>query len=99
MSLRQASVVTLVLGALTASFVLMVDDAIYSGDWPGWDEAWVLIVFPLGIPLAVAAALSVGGASARARSGRLVALVTGAVWLWGAAVFVVWFVLGDRVPN
>jgi small-conductance mechanosensitive channel len=99
MSLRQASVVTLVLGALAASFVLMVDDAVTSGDWPGWDEAWVLIAFPLGIPLAVATALSVGGSAARATTGRLVALVTVAVWLWGAAVFVVWFILGDRVPN
>jgi hypothetical protein len=91
--------VVLVLAALAASFVLMVDDAVTSGDWPGWDEAWVLIVFPLGIPVAVAAALSVGGAAARASSARLVALVTGTIWLWGAAVFVLWFVLGDRVPN
>jgi small-conductance mechanosensitive channel len=98
-SLRQASVVTLVLAALAVSFLLMVDDAVHSGDWPGWDEAWVLIVFPLGIPLAVAAAVSVAGSAARASSARLVALVTGAVWLWGSAVFVVWFVLGDRVPN
>jgi hypothetical protein len=99
LSLRQACFVTIVLAALGASFVLMVDDAVTSGDWPGWDEAWVLIAFPLGIPLAVAAALSVGGAAARATSARLVALVTGAVWLWGAAIFVVWFILGDRVPN
>jgi hypothetical protein len=98
-SLRQVSVVTLLLGVLAASFVLIVDYAVQSGDWPGWDEAWVLIVFPLGIPLAVAAALSVGGAAAQATSARLVALVTSAVWLWGSAVFVVWFILGDRVPN
>ena len=39
------------------------------------------------------------GPAARATTGRLVALVTVAVWLWGAAVFVVWFILGDRVPN
>jgi hypothetical protein len=38
-SLRQASVATLVLGALAASLVLMVDDALSSGDWPGWEEA------------------------------------------------------------
>jgi hypothetical protein len=98
-SLRQVSVVTLVLAALAASFVLMVDDAVRSGDWPGWDEAWVLIVFPLGIPMAVAAALSVGGPVPRATTARLVTLVTGAVWIWGAAIFVVWFILGDRVPN
>jgi hypothetical protein len=98
-TLRQTSALVLVFGALAASFVLMVDDAVNSGDWPGWDEAWVLIVFPLGIPVAVAASLSVGGPAARATSARLVALVTGAVWLWGAAVFVAWFLLGDRLPN
>ena len=99
MTLRQASVVVLVLAALAASFVLMVDDAIHGGDWPGWDEAWVLVVFPLGIPVVVAAALGVGGQAARSTSARLVALVTGAVWLWGAAVFVLWFAVGDRVPT
>jgi small-conductance mechanosensitive channel len=97
-SLRHTAAVGLVLAALAASFVLMVDDAIHGGDWPGWDEAWVLIVFPLGIPVAVAAALGVGGAAARATSARVVALVTGAVWVWGAAVFVVWFTVGDWVP-
>jgi hypothetical protein len=77
----------------------MLDDAVRSGDWPGWDEAWVPIVFPLEIPLAVTAALTLGGAGMQATSARLVTLVTGAVWLWGAAIFVVWFILGDRVPN
>ena len=99
MTLRQTSTVVLVFAALAASFLLMVDDAVRSGDWPGWDEAWVLILFPLGIPVAVAAAVSVGGPAARATTPRLVTLVTGAVWLWGAAIFVVWFILGDRVPN
>ena len=89
----------LVLAALAGSFALMVDDALYGDDWPGWDEAWALVAFPLGIPVAVAGALIVGGPAARATSARLVALVTGAVWLWGAAVFVVWVVVGDRVPN
>lgn len=98
-SLRQTSTLVLVLAALAASFVLMVDDAVQGGDWPGWDEAWALIVFPLGIPVTVAAAFSVTGPSGRATSARLVALVTGAVWLWGAAVFVVWFVIGDSVPQ
>jgi hypothetical protein len=98
-SLRQTSTRVLVLAALAASFVLMVDDAVQGGDWPGWDEAWVLIVFPLGIPVAVAVALGLGGPSPRATGARLVALVTGAVWLWGAAVFVVWFVIGDSVPQ
>jgi hypothetical protein len=49
--------------------------------------------------LAVTAALTLGGASVRATSARLVTLVTGAVWLRGSAVFVVRFILGDRVPN
>jgi small-conductance mechanosensitive channel len=98
-SLRQTTAVVLVLAALAASLVLMVDDAVHGGDWPGWDEAWVLVVFPLGIPVTVAAALGIAGPTARATSGRLVALVTGAVWLWGAAVFVVWFAVGDRVPT
>jgi hypothetical protein len=94
---RQITAVVLVLAALAASLLLMVDDAVHGGDWPGWDEAWVLVVFPLGIPVAVAAALALGGESARATSARLVALVTGAVWLWGAAVFVLWFAIGDSV--
>lgn len=98
-TLRQTTAVALLLAALAASFVLMVDDAVNSGDWPGLDEAWVLIVFPLGIPVAIAAALSTGGPAVRATSARLVAVVTGAVWLWGGAIFVVWFILGDRVPN
>jgi hypothetical protein len=94
----QRIVVILVLAALAGSFALMVDDAIHGGDWPGWDEAWALVAFPLGIPVAVAAALGVGGSAVRTTTARLVALVTGAVWLWGAAVFVVWFVVGDWVP-
>jgi hypothetical protein len=71
----------------------------HGDDWPGWDEAWALVAFPLGIPVAVATAVGVGGPAARATSARLVALVTGAVWLWGAVVFVMWFVVGDRVPQ
>jgi hypothetical protein len=57
----------------------MVDNAMHGDDWPGWDEAWALVAFPLGIPVAVAAALGVGGP--------------------GAVVFVMWFVVGDRVPQ
>ena len=56
-----------------------------SGDWPGWDEGWTLIVFPLGIPLALWLAL---------RRGRLVALATLAVWAWGVAVLCAWWLLG-----
>ena len=87
------------LAALSASLVLMVDDAVRGDDWPGWDEAWAVVVYPLGIPAAVAAALAVGGPAVRTSSARLVALTTSAVWLWGAAVFVLWFVVGDRVPS
>ena len=87
------------LAALAGAFALMVDNAMHGDDWPGWDEAWAIVAFPLGIPVAVAAALIVGGPAARATSARLVALVTGAVWLWGAAVFVVWVVVPDPVPN
>jgi hypothetical protein len=77
----------------------MVDDAAHGSDWPGWDEGWALVAFPLGIPVAVAAAVGVGGKALRAAGGRIIVLVTGAVWLWGAAVFVVWFEIGDRVPG
>jgi hypothetical protein len=99
MSLGRTTIVGFVFAALAGSFALMVDDAVQGGDWPGWDEAWALVAFPLGIPVAVAAALACARPSARATNTRLVALVTGAVWLWGAAVFVVWFVLGDSVPQ
>ena len=97
-TLRHTTVAALVLAALAGSLGLMVDNAVRGGDWPGWDEAWALIAFPLGIPVAVAGALGVGGPTLRTTSARLVALVTGAVWLWGAAVFVVWFAVGDWVP-
>jgi hypothetical protein len=95
MSLRQTSVVVLVLVALAGSLGLMVDDAVNRGHWLGWDEAWALVAFPLGIPVAVAAALGLGGPAVRTTRAPLVALVTSAVWLWGAAVFVVWFMVGD----
>ena len=98
-NLRQITIALLVLAALAGSFVLMVDDAVSRGDWPGWDEAWAVVTFPLGIPVAVAAALGVMGPTRRTSSARLVVVVTGAVWLWGALVFVVWFALGDRVPG
>ena len=94
MSLRYTTVVVLVLAALAASLVLMVDDAAHGGDWPGWDEGWALVAFPLGIPVAVAASVGIGGKALRAASGRIIVLVTGAVWLWGAGLFAVWFVAG-----
>lgn len=95
MTLLRIGVAVLVLAALAGVLGLMVEDAGHGDDWPGWDEGWALVAFPLGIPLAVAAALVVGGTAVRATTFRLVALVTGAVWLWGAMVFVVWFVVGD----
>ena len=95
MSLLRIGVAVLVLTALAGVLGLMVEDAGHGGDWPGWDEGWALVAFPLGIPLAVAAALGLGGTAVRATTLRLVALVTGAVWLWGAVVFVVWFAVGE----
>jgi hypothetical protein len=94
-SVLRTGVVVLVLAALAGVLFLMVEDAGHGDDWPGWDEGWALIAFPLGVPVAVAAALALGGTAVRGSSLRLVALVTGAVWLWGAVVFVVWFVAGD----
>jgi small-conductance mechanosensitive channel len=66
-------------------------DATTGGDWPGWDEGWALVAFPLGVPLALYVAAGV----AKAQSPTRVATIgTLAVWLWGAAVFVTWMVIG-----
>ena len=66
-------------------------DATSGGDWPGWDEGWALVAFPLGVPIA----LYVGARIAKAASPSRVAIIgTLAVWLWGAAVFVAWLVFG-----
>ena len=92
---RQTTVVVLVLAALAGSLALMMDEATHSGDWPGWDEGWALVAFPLGIPVAVGTAVGVGRRAVSATTLRLVALVTVAVWLWGAVVFTVWFAIGD----
>ena len=79
MSRRKTTVVVvLVLAALVGSFGLMLDEASHSGDWPGWDEGWALIAFPLGIPVAVAAAIGVGRSALSVTNVRLVVLVTGA---------------------
>jgi small-conductance mechanosensitive channel len=94
-SVLRTGVVVLALVALAGVLVLMVEDAGHGDDWPGWDEGWALVAFPLGIPVAIAAAIAMGGAAVRATTLRLVTLVTGAVWLWGAVVFVAWFVVGD----
>jgi hypothetical protein len=94
-SVLRTAVAVLALAALGGVLVLMVKDAGQGGDWPGWDEGWALVAFPLGIPVAVAAALRLGGTAVRATTVRLVALVTGAVWLWGALLFVLWLVAGE----
>ena len=77
----------MLLGALlTTALVFMVEAATRGGDWPGWDEGWVLIAFPLGIPAAVATGLR--------RVNRQVALITGSVWCWGALLFLLWIARG-----
>lgn len=80
-----------VLGVLAITLALMVADAGAGGDWPGWDEGWAVVAFPLGVPLAVACGLLVTATcTLRAR----VAAVTAAVWSWGALVFLAWLALG-----
>ena len=79
---------SLAVGAiLTVGFLLMVDHAIRGHDWPGWDEGWVVIAFPLGVPAAVAAGIA---ASRGGSTVLVVAAVTAAVWAWGAALFLAW---------
>ena len=87
----RATVLVLVLFVVGVVFLALID-ATTGGDWPGWDEGWALVTFPLGIPLA----LYVGAGVARAESPTRIATIgTLAVWLWGAAVFVTWMVVGD----
>jgi hypothetical protein len=76
---------------LGVAFALMVGDAVSGHDWPGWDEGWAFIAFPLGVPVAVACALVALRASSF--GAQLVGL-TAAVWLWGACVFLLWYALG-----
>jgi uncharacterized membrane protein YjjP (DUF1212 family) len=88
---RRRWLAAVVVGLLAAAFVLMVGDALAGGDWPGWDEGWAVLAFPLGVPVAVAAGL------AFARGGRdlaATAIVTGAVWGWGALLFLLWLAVG-----
>jgi hypothetical protein len=80
-----------VLGVLALSLALMVSDAAVGGDWPGWDEGWAVVVFPLGVPLAVASGLAL---AAEASKASRVAVVTAAVWAWGAILFLVWLAFG-----
>ena len=49
--------------------VLGLVDATSGGDWPGWDEGWALVAFPLGVPLALY--LGAGVANAEIDPGEL----------------------------
>lgn len=93
LTLRQSLGIAVTLAALAAALALMIDEAIRGDDWPGWDEGWVLVVFPLGIPAAIAAGLRVAPSRGDG-PWRRIALVTGAIWLWGAALFLVWLTVG-----
>jgi small neutral amino acid transporter SnatA (MarC family) len=79
------------LALLGVAFALMVGDAVSGHDWPGWDEGWAVIAFPLGIPAAVAVALA---ALRRSSFGAQLVGLTAAVWLWGACVFLLWYAVG-----
>ena len=62
---------------VTTAFLLMLTDALKGGDWPGWDEGWAPIAFPLGVPLVIAAALV---AASESRFARVTLAATLAVW-------------------
>lgn len=89
MVLRRRLALVAALAFLVAAAAVMAGDASVGGDWPGWDEGWAVVAFPLGIPAPVAFGLAVG----RTRR-QSVATVTGAVWAWGAVVFLVWLLIG-----
>ena len=92
MTLRRTALVALALALLGATLALMIDDALHAGDWPGWDEGWAILVFPLGIPPAIAAGLRV--LRRKSPDALEVAGLTAAVWCWGALVFLVWLAVG-----
>jgi hypothetical protein len=92
--LRQSLGVAAALGALVAVLALMIQHALHGGDWPGWDEGWVLVVFPLGISGSVAAAVRVRPSALADVTWPRIAFITGAVWLWGAVLFLVWLAIG-----
>ncbi len=71
---------------LVLALALSLRESILGRHWPGWDDFWVVLAFGLGVPVVVAAALR--------WSIRDVASVTGLVWGWGAALLVVWLLLG-----
>jgi hypothetical protein len=80
----------LVVGFTAVVLLVMVGDAVRGGDWPGWDEGWAIVVFPLGVPLAAAAGLALSP------PGLLRATVgaTLAIWTWGGVLFLLWYALG-----
>lgn len=80
-----------VLVVLAAGLASMVADAVVGDDWPGWDEGWAVLVFPLGIPVPVAAGLA---ATSHASQSERVLVVTAAIWSWGALLFAAWLALG-----
>jgi hypothetical protein len=84
---RSRAVLVLVL-FLVGALTLGLTDATAGGDWPGWDEGWALVAFPLGVPLALYLGAGIWKADSPA---RVATIGTLAVWLWGAAVFVTWF--------
>ena len=92
--LRRSLGIALTLASLLIALALMIDEAIRGNDWPGWDEGWVLIVFPLGLPAPVAAGLRLASSRMGDGTWRRIGFVTGAIWLWGAALFLVWLTLG-----
>ena len=85
----------LLLAFLALALLLMVGDALVGGDWPGWDEGWAVLAFPLGVPVATAIWLALSSPGrARATLVRATLGVTLAVWTWGGIVFVLWHALG-----
>jgi hypothetical protein len=76
---------------LVGALALGLTDAIRGDDWPGWDEGWALLAFPLGIPLALYVGAGVVRAEQRARVATIGTLT---VWLWGASVYVTWHLVG-----
>ena len=76
---------------LAVAVVVAVGDVFRGEDWPAWDEGWVLILFPLGIPAVLYLGLGLAGEQRRTSQ---TAFATLSVWLWGALLFVAWFFLG-----
>jgi hypothetical protein len=88
-TLRRKLLAAATVAFLAAAVSLMTADAVVGGDWPGWDEGWAVVAFPLGMPPAVAVGLAAGGSRL-----HTVASVTAAIWAWGGVVFGAWLLLG-----